>query len=108
MTRECGRRRPASESQPTSRKHCMNNVAEWDACKPACRDALKQLLTRHSVGPKHLVLPAPTEEQVWLAIGAALRAPDHQKLLPFRFVVIPDDSRPLLGELFADFARRRD
>jgi len=67
---------------------------------------MKQLLTRHSVGPKHLVPPAPTEEQVWLAVSSALRAPDHQKLLPFRFVLIPDDARLLLGELFADFARK--
>ena len=84
----------------------MNNRAEWDCCEPVCSDAMKQLLTRHSVGPKHLAAPAPTEEQIRLAVGAALRAPDHKKLLPFRFVLIPDEVRPLLGELFADFARR--
>ncbi len=84
----------------------MNNSTEWASCDPVCSDALKQLLGRHSVGPKHLVAPAPTEEQVWLAIGSALRAPDHKKLLPYRFVLIPDALRPLLGELFADFARR--
>ena len=67
---------------------------------------MQQLLTRHSVGPKHLVPPAPTEEQVWLAVCAALRAPDHKKLLPFRFVLIPDVLRPLLGKLFADSARK--
>lgn len=84
----------------------MNSSTEWAACEPVCSDAMKQLLTRYSVGPKHLLPPAPTDEQVWLAVWSALRAPDHQKLLPFRFVVIPDDARPLLGELFADFARR--
>lgn len=84
----------------------MNQRAESASFEPACGDAMELLLTRHSVGPKHLVPPAPTEEQVWLAVGAALRAPDHQKLVPFRFVLIPDDARPLLGELFADFARR--
>ena len=84
----------------------MNERAEWKSSELACSDALKQLLARHSVGPKHLVPPAPTEERVWLAVGSALRAPDHQKLLPFRFVLIPDAMRPLLGELFADFARR--
>lgn len=84
----------------------MNNCAESTSCEPICSDAMKQLLTRHSVGPKHLLPPAPTEEQIWLAVLSALRAPDHQKLLPFRFVLIPDDVRPLLGELFADFARR--
>ena len=89
-----------------ARERCTNQDAEWAFCEPVCSDALKQLLTRHSVGPKHLVPPAPTEEQVWLAVGSALRAPDHQKLLPFRFVLIPDNARLLLGELFADFARK--
>lgn len=68
--------------------------------------ALKLLLTRHSVGPRHLQSPGPTDEQVWLAALAALRAPDHEKLIPFRFVVIPQEARHVLAELFADFARR--
>jgi nitroreductase len=84
----------------------MANCAEQTGSEDVCRDAIKALLSRHSVGPKHLVPPAPTEEQVWLAASAALRAPDHQKLMPFRFVLIPDSDRQLLGELFADFARR--
>jgi nitroreductase len=83
----------------------MNNRAEWTSSEDMCSDAMQQLLTRHSVGPKHLVPPAPTEEQVCLAVAAALRAPDHQKLLPFRFVLIPDEARSLLRELFADSAR---
>ena len=66
---------------------------------------LQRLLDRHSVGPKHLGPPPPTDEQVWLAVCAALRAPDHQKLTPFRFVLIPEEGRPLLGELYAEFAR---
>ena len=69
-------------------------------------EALERLLTRHSVGPKHLVLPAPSQDQLWLATLAALRAPDHQKLIPFRFAVIPGEARPRLADLFADFARR--
>lgn len=84
----------------------MNSRSEWSSCNPVCSESLQQLLTRHSVGPRHLVPPGPTEEQVWLAVRSALRAPDHKKLLPYRFVLIPDDARPLLGELFADFARR--
>jgi nitroreductase len=69
-------------------------------------EALERLLTRHSVGPKHLVPPAPGRDQLWLAALAALRAPDHQKLVPFRFAVIPGEARPRLADLFADFARR--
>lgn len=84
----------------------MHERVEWKSSELACSEAMKQLLTRQSVGPKHLVPPLPSEEQVWLAVAAALRAPDHQKLVPFRFVLIPDEMRPLLGEFFADFARR--
>jgi nitroreductase len=84
----------------------MNQLAETGSFEPVCHDAVELLLTRHSVGPKHLVAPAPTEEQMWLALCAALRAPDHEKLVPYRFVLIADEARPSLGGLFADFARR--
>jgi nitroreductase len=84
----------------------MNQLAEAASFKPGCSDALELLLTRHSVGPRHLVAPAPTEEQVWVALCAALRAPDHEKLLPFRFVLIADEERRMLGDLFADFAHQ--
>jgi len=69
-------------------------------------EALERLLTRHSVGPKHLVAPGPGHDQLWLAALAALRGPDHQKLIPFRFAVIPAEARSALADLFADFARR--
>lgn len=83
----------------------MNQLTETSSFNPVCGNAIEMLLTRHSVGPKHLVAPAPTEEQLWLALGAALRAPDHEKLIPYRFVRIPDEARASMGELFADFAR---
>lgn len=69
-------------------------------------DALRALLARHSIGPKHLREPGPTAEELWLAALAALRAPDHEKLMPFRFVVIEREHRTLLAELYADLARR--
>jgi nitroreductase len=84
----------------------MNRTDSRTVNEPVISDAMQRLLTRHSVGPKHLLPPAPTEEQVWLAALSALRGPDHQKLIPFRFALIPDDARPVLGEMFADFARR--
>lgn len=68
---------------------------------------LKSLLNRYSVGPKHLVAPAPTLEQILVAATAALRAPDRHNLQPFRFILIQDAQRPKLAELFADCARRK-
>lgn len=68
--------------------------------------ALERLLTRHSVGAKHLVRPGPSDAQLWLAALAALRAPDHEKLIPFRFAVIGEAERLVLAGLYADLARR--
>ena len=69
-------------------------------------NGLDQLLTRYSVGPKYLVDPAPTVEQILIAASAALRAPDRRNLQPFRFILIPDAQRQKLAALFADCARR--
>jgi nitroreductase len=84
----------------------MNDRAEWNGDESELGNSMKQLLGRYSVGPKHMVGPAPSVEQILTAAAAALRAPDRHNLQPFRFVLIPDERRPLLGELFADFARR--
>ena len=84
----------------------MNQLAEIALHERDRQSAIEMLLKRFSVGPNHLVAPAHAEEQIWLALCAALRAPDHEKLIPYRFVLISDETRPKLGELFAAFARR--
>ena len=69
--------------------------------------ALASLLGRHSVGPKHLREPAPDDSALELATRAALRAPDHAKLVPFRFAVVRAAARERLADLFEDYGRRR-
>jgi nitroreductase len=69
-------------------------------------EGLEKLLGRHSIGPKHLGPPGPTPSQVRTAFAAALRAPDHGKLVPFRFVVIEGDGLSRLADLFIDYGRR--
>jgi len=54
---------------------------------------------RQSIG--HLVEPAPNAEQLEKAFVAALTAPDHHRLKPTRFVVIPEDQREAFGELLS-------
>ena len=54
---------------------------------------------RQSIG--HLVEPAPNAEQLEKAFQAALTAPDHHRLKPTRFVVIPSDQREVFGELLS-------
>ncbi|MCM5571553.1 nitroreductase family protein [Burkholderiaceae bacterium FT117] len=73
---------------------------------PDPEDVLGHLLSRHSIGPKHLVAPGPGAAQLRLAARAALRAPDHRQLAPARFIVVPDARRDELAALFEDFARR--
>jgi nitroreductase len=69
--------------------------------------ALDRLAHRYSVGPKFLAPPSPTLAQWQRAAQLALRAPDHGGLRPFRFVIVDDDQRPVLSELFARAAVRR-
>lgn len=68
---------------------------------------LRLLLTRYSVSAKHLGAPGPTDEQLWIMALAALRAPDHNKLIPFRFMVARDAGLEKLADLFVDYGRRR-
>lgn len=70
------------------------------------RKALSLLLERHSPWP--LTEPAPSAEELDLVFQAALRAPDHGQLRPWRFVLIRGEARVALGHVFADAARLRD
>lgn len=54
---------------------------------------------RQSIG--HLIEPAPNAEQLENAFQAALTAPDHHRLKPTRFVVVPEAEREAFGELLS-------
>lgn len=73
-----------------------------DATIPRPLDAL---LSRHSLGPRWMVAPGPTAEQLSLAVQAALRAPNHGRLQPWRVVTVSAAQRPALADLFERFAR---
>ena len=60
-------------------------------------DAL-QLLTKRS-SQKKLNEPAPNKQQLNQIFQAALRAPDHGKLQPYRFVVIEKEKMATFGDL---------
>jgi len=67
--------------------------------------ALDALLGRYSVGPKHLVEPGPDDAQLALMVQAALRAPDHAELVPYRFKLVRGRAKQAMADLFADAAR---
>lgn len=69
-------------------------------------EALDALINRVSVA--RLGEPAPTPEQRELLFRAALRAPDHGQLRPWRFLTVEGMAREALGELFARAQLARD
>lgn len=74
--------------------------------KGAQGDALAQLLSRYSPWP--LTSPAPDRDALGQVMAAALRAPDHGQLKPWRCVVIEGEARHAFGEVLVQAARRRD
>jgi nitroreductase len=62
-------------------------------------DALDALINRVSV--PRLCEPAPDAAQREQLFRAALRAPDHGQLRPWRFLTVEGAAREQLGELFA-------
>lgn len=67
---------------------------------------LDSLLSRVSVGA--LGEPAPSDAEIRSIVEAAVRAPDHGKLRPWRFIVIRGAARERLGEVFARGLVARD
>ena len=54
---------------------------------------LNLLLTRRSGKPRDLVAPAPDAAQMETILTVAARVPDHGKIGPWRFVIVPPDAR---------------
>jgi nitroreductase len=50
---------------------------------------------------------APSREQLAQVLQAAVRAPDHGRLRPWRFMIIEGDQRRKFGDLLAASAKRR-
>lgn len=68
---------------------------------PLNPSALTALLDRASVPPRLLRAPAPDARSLELAVAAALRAPDHGGLRPWRFLVVEGPARQALGDILA-------
>jgi nitroreductase len=62
-------------------------------------EALDVLLNRVSV--PRLIEPAPDAAQREVLFSAALRAPDHGGLRPYRFLTVEGDARNRMGDLLA-------
>lgn len=69
-------------------------------------DALEALITRAS--PYALAEPAPDDAALKRMLAAAMAAPDHGRLRPWRFIAVRGAARNRLGEVLADALRARE
>lgn len=65
---------------------------------------LQALLDRHSIGQRYLVEPGPSDDELRTLTQAALRAPDHAALVPFRFRAVRGQARERMAALFEQAA----
>lgn len=71
-------------------------------------DALENLLGRYSTPAKLLNEPAPNDAELQTLFAAAVTAPDHCNLQPWRFLVISGNARRRLGDVFVEAYKKRD
>jgi nitroreductase len=62
---------------------------------------LAYLSTRRSGKPRDLGLPGPSLDQLRDMVAIAARTPDHGKLAPWRFIIVPDDKRQALADVIS-------
>ena len=71
-------------------------------------DPLQFLNSRRSVPSKQLDAPGPDPSTLLRMLTAAVRVPDHGKLVPFRFLRIEGEARHALGSALVDRTLQRD
>jgi nitroreductase len=84
----------------------MDDIRTFADQRETARQTLALLLERQSAGV--LVEPAPQGADLDLILDAGLRAPDHGRLRPWRFVLIRGEARLAWGERLAEAAAIRD
>jgi nitroreductase len=67
-------------------------------------DAIDAIQTR--VSAAKLDSPGPSQEDLSLILRAGIRAPDHGRLSPWRFVVVEGPAREVLGNAMAELRKR--
>jgi len=67
---------------------------------------LSLLQQRHSVPSRQLGEPAPDEAQLHALLEAAIRVPDHGKLVPYRLILLQGAAKLALGERLAALSLR--
>jgi nitroreductase len=69
---------------------------------------LTLLSSRRSGKPRALIAPGPDAEEMRTILSIGMRTPDHGKLAPWHFVIVPEERRDAFAALLADaYARQR-
>jgi len=71
-------------------------------------DFLDLLDSRRSTPSRQLGEPGPTPQQIERLLTAAIRVPDHGKLVPWRLLTIAGETRIALGEKLAQIHLRNE
>jgi nitroreductase len=66
------------------------------------------LRARHSTPAMQLGQPGPDAAQLEQLLEAAIRVPDHGKLVPWRLIVLQGPDKPVYGERLAELHARID
>jgi nitroreductase len=87
----------------------VRQANQMDHLPPASlRETRALILGRQNVAPRWLREPGPSADQLEQLLEVAAAAPDHGQLAPWRFILIPENARPRLGEVFRDALLERD
>ncbi len=84
----------------------MMATARPTAEKRTSAETLETLMTRQSAGP--LVGPAPSDAELDKIYDIALRAPDHGRVRPARFITIRGEAVKAYADLLAEALKRRE
>ena len=87
-------------------KHAM--IEHMPSADDTAGLAAALIQSRQTILPKRLGAPGPNVAELAAILQAAAHAPDHGQLTPWRFVLVPDTSRTLLADVFAEALLERD
>jgi len=94
----------ATSAQPERAQHIDADSEQGEAWVFA--QAL--IHSRRNISSRRLRAPGPGHAQLQELLGLAAAAPDHGQLTPWRFVIVPEDQRHRLAEVFALALTDRD
>ena len=89
-----------SQKWPTEAE-ANNNSGKYIGTSEDAGYADELITSRQNISPKRLVEPGPNQDHLKQIFKAAAAAPDHGLLTPWRFVIVPNEKRSTLAEVFA-------